>query len=76
MVILGLCGGCISAAFAAIAIPHGFYLKSKEKSSAKIGEINVEQKGDRLSNVTGAEIGNPTIRAVYISMLCVPISFV
>lgn len=51
--------GGIAAAFAATAIPYGFHLKSKGKSSAKIHEINVKQEGDSLSKVTGAEISNP-----------------
>ena len=50
--------GGIAAAFAAIAIPYGFHLKAKGKSSAKIHEINIKQEGGSLSNVTGAEISN------------------
>jgi len=51
--------GVVAAAVAAFAIPCGFYLKSKGKATTKIKDLKVEQKGDNLSNVTGAEFSNP-----------------
>ena len=51
--------GAIALTFSAVAIPYGFHLKSKEKSGASIHEIEVQQKGEELSNVTGAEISDP-----------------
>jgi hypothetical protein len=52
--------GIIAVAFSAFAIPYGFHLKGKNKAVTKIDDLKVEQKGDDLSNVTGAEISNPT----------------
>ena len=50
--------GIIAGAFSMFAIPYGFHLKSKSKTATKIEDVKVTQKGDNLSNVTGAEISN------------------
>lgn len=50
--------GIIATAFAAWALPYGFHLKSKSKTTTRIEDIKVEQKGNTLLNVVGADISN------------------